>query len=1325
MSGMDVHRAARIAHVGHGGQVLLSETTTALVLDELPPGVSLLDVGRHLLKDIHRPEHITQLVIEGLTAEFPPLASLEMLPLESARPPRKVGSCPYRGLSAFQEADAAFYFGRGTFVDALEHAIKTRKLVAVIVGSSGSGKSSAIFAGLLPRLRKEGGYQLATLRPGAQPFYSLAESLVVLLEPGLSKTDLLAETRNLAERLAKREVGLAEVVRRIQKDLKDKLKVLLVVDQFEELYTMCTDADLQVAFIDELLATVEASKTQREGLAVVLLTMRADFMGQALTHRPFADALQEASLMLGPMTRRELHMAIEKPAEMQGAAFEPGLVERILDDVGEKPGNLPLLQFTLTQLWERQSDGWLIHADYESMGCVEGALASYADQVYAELDETEQELTRRALVQLVLPGEGTEDTRRIATRNELGAESWKLIQLLADKRLVVVGRDAQGHDIAEVVHEALIQKWGKFREWMDSDRAFRLWQERLRANLKQWQESSKDEGALLAGAPLAVAQGWLAERGGELNTAEIAYIQASQALQAKQLKERQRRRQRTVIGLSVGLVVALILGAFAFFQRQEALTQRQEARMQAGILLASQAESEITSGNTDRAVLLALAALENYPYTPQAEHALGQAVTYNRSLAPYEGHSAAVTGAAWSSDGTRIATSSFDNSVHIWEADTGKLIRRIDLPKGITGNIYDMGLAVQWSLDDRYLLTLCGDRFSLGSQDYDLILWGVETGQQAASLEVQNTTRPSTGELGTAAAIHFTTGAGAAFAKDGRLATLGGDNTALIWQPMLAGQTLALNGHTAGVNAVAWSPDFTRLATASEDGTTRVWDASKGQELLQLTGHSGAVNQVAWSPDGGLLATAGDDGILRFWDAFSGEEQTSIQPVPSGGSSAASERIVYSLAWSPDGGRIASGSGDGNIRLWEVGSGENTLTIKAHEQSVTFLAWSPLEERLVSAGKDGRARVWNVARDNKVLTLPYGWVWAEWSPDGEHIAIVTMPGILDISPDVKKANPGLISVWDFKAGKPLFETHADKDENWGWAQVEYSPDGRFILSRTMLEWPDITDANKLYIFNSQNGEIVRKLETGQGHALVDGWWSPDGQLIAGGDYEGTVYFWETSSGELVRTIGCLSWGHIIHWSPDGSKIGMLCIDWDENLMAIQVVDAETYETLLYFDVNLMEEQYQFVRWSPDSTRLAIGGGSDEMGLATNPIYIYDASSGEELLKILGHTSQVSLVSWSPDGKRIVSGSTDDTTRIWDAQTGAELLTLPTPADWYIIPQWSPDGKYLLVSFQNLFSPGQSGVWRVWQTTQELIDYAKACCVFRDLTEAERTQFGLP
>jgi WD40 repeat protein len=1023
------------------------------------------------------------------------------------------------------------------------------------------------------------------------------------------------------------------------------------------------------------------------------------------------------------MTRQELRVAIEQPAEMQGAAFEAGLVERILDDVGEKPGNLPLLEFTLTQLWEQQTDGWLAHTDYEAMGCVEGALAAYADQVYAGLDAGQQELTRRALVQLVQPGEGTEDTRRIAAKEELGDESWSLIQRLADKRLVVTGRDAQGRETAEVVHEALIQKWGRFQEWMEADRSFRSWQERLRSNLRQWQESGGDEGALLAGAPLAVAQSWLAERAGELSTAEVGYIQESEALQERRQQERQRQRQRIMLGLAAGLVVAVVLAVFALYQRQDAILQRQEARMQAGILLASQAESEIILGNTDRAVLLALAALEDYPYTPQAEHALGQAVTYNRSLALYQGHTAAVIGAAWSSDGSRIATSSFDNSVHIWEADTGKLIRQIDLPKGITGHIYDMGLAVQWSPDNRYLLTLSGDRFMTGSQDYDLFLWDVETGQQAAAREVQNTTLPSAGELGTTGA-HFTTGAGAAFAKDGRLATLGGDNTALVWQAMLSGQPLALSGHTQGVNAVAWSPDFSRLATASEDGSTRVWDAGSGGELLQLSGHSGAVNQVAWSPDGNLIATAGDDGTVWLWDGMSGAGQTSFQPVPSTGSSTASDRVVWSLAWSPDGSRIASGSGDGYIRVWEVGSGEKIVEVKAHEQYVTFLAWSPLEERLVSAGADGRARVWNVARDNMLLSLPYGFAYADWAPDGEHFAVGTQRGFLDISPDAALANPGMVAVWYFKAGKPLFETHADKDENWGWAHLEYSADGRYILSRTMLQWPDITDTNKIYIFDSHSGDIVRKLETGEDTLLLMGGWSPDGQMVAAGDYEGTVYFWKASSGELLRTLTCLSWGHIIQWSPDGSKIGMLCVDYDNGINAIQVLDAGTYQLLLTIEGDLMTDQYQWFRWSPDSTRIAISGGSDETGQVTNPLYVVDANSGEELLNITGHTSMIMGVSWSPDGKRIASGSTDDTTRIWDAQTGAELLTLPTPGDAYVIPDWSPDGQFLLVSITNQLSPGRSGVWRVWQTTQELIDYAKECCVFRELTEAERAQFGL-
>ena len=389
--GMDVHRAARIAHVGHGDQVLLSETTAALIFSELPEGVSLLDLGRHLLKDMRRPEHIRQLVIEDLPSEFPPLKSLERLPPAELREPRQVGACPYRGLAAFREGDAQFFYGRETFTERLETSVKTKPLVAVIVGSSGSGKSSAVFAGLLPRLRQTGGWQITVTRPGDQPYYSLASTLSPLLAPELGETDQLVETRKLAERLMSGEVNLYRVVERILEKGSENEQLLLVIDQFEELYTLCPDVDTQQRFIDELLSTEKASSERRPSPVVILLTMRADFMGQALSHRPFADALQDVSLILGPMTRQELQAAIQKPAEQQGSAFEPGLVERILDDVGAEPGNLPLLEFALTLLWERESDGWLTHENYEEIGCVDGALASYADEVYINLDETERD----------------------------------------------------------------------------------------------------------------------------------------------------------------------------------------------------------------------------------------------------------------------------------------------------------------------------------------------------------------------------------------------------------------------------------------------------------------------------------------------------------------------------------------------------------------------------------------------------------------------------------------------------------------------------------------------------------------------------------------------------------------------------------------------------------------------------------------------------------------------------------------------------------------------------------------------------------------------
>ena len=271
-------------------------------------------------------EQTRELYQRLLQEEWPPTVAIP------EREPRPVRECPYRGLSVFREADAPFFFGREDFVARLAVAVRRRPAVVVIVGSSGSGKSSVVFAGLLPHLRDAdtGDWLFAEFRPGARPFHAQAAALLPLLEPQLSETDQLIETRKLAEGLSAGGLSLYQVVERIL-EKSQASRLLLVVDQFEELYTLCPEPDIRRRFLDGLLAAAESGR--RIHPLVLLLTLRADFMGQALAYRPFADALQDASLILGPMTRDELRSAIEKPAEKQGAAFEAGLVQVIAVDV--------------------------------------------------------------------------------------------------------------------------------------------------------------------------------------------------------------------------------------------------------------------------------------------------------------------------------------------------------------------------------------------------------------------------------------------------------------------------------------------------------------------------------------------------------------------------------------------------------------------------------------------------------------------------------------------------------------------------------------------------------------------------------------------------------------------------------------------------------------------------------------------------------------------------------------------------------------------------------------------------------------------------------
>jgi hypothetical protein len=479
--------------------------------------------------------------------------------------------CPYRGLFHFGPGDAEYFFGRKSFIETLFQATQTRNFIPLL-GASGSGKSSVVFAGLVPKLQQEGHWQFTHFRPGSDPFHALALALVPLYTTNLNETERLAQARQLANYLRDGDIPLADVVAQIQQNYPSE-RVLVIADQFEELYTLCPDETIRRNFLDKLTTF----PFERVGM-VLVLTMRADFLGNALSYRPFADVLQNTDLKLGPMNREELTEIIEKPAQKLEVTFEAGLVERILDDVESEPGNLPLLEFALTELWQRRQGKQLTHLAYTEIGEVQGALARHANEEYDKLSEAQRKEVRRIFIQLVRPGEGTEDTRRLATKAELGAVNWALVKQLADARLVVTSRSEEAQvETVEVVHEALIRNWGELRGWMDTDRVFRAWQERLRAGMYQWQQIENgdvtgwDESRLLRGTALAEAEEKLKQRPEDLSEGELFYIQVSVKLRDKEQRRRERVRRQTVYVyvLAGGSILILALGILIQWQNAE------------------------------------------------------------------------------------------------------------------------------------------------------------------------------------------------------------------------------------------------------------------------------------------------------------------------------------------------------------------------------------------------------------------------------------------------------------------------------------------------------------------------------------------------------------------------------------------------------------------------------------------------------------------------------------------------------------------------------------------------------------------------------------
>lgn len=410
--------------------------------------------------------------------------------------------CPYRGLLYFREEDAPFFFGREAAITQLKSAVQQHNLVAV-VGASGSGKSSVVRAGLVPQLRKtrDQVWEVATMVPTDRPVHALAAILMPLLEPDMTETDRLIELNKLAEALLRQAIKLREVVDRVLAKQPGTDRLLLIADQWEELFTLCKDDRARRCFIDNILEATAATKLS------VVLTLRGDFFGRAITdYRPLSDRVQGAQVNLGPMKQEELRLAIEEPAKKGGLTFEAGLVDLMLEQASDEPGHLPLLEFVLRQLWTQRRGRELHHEAYRAMGQLEGAIAAKADSIYSGLSPDDKRRVQQIFLRLVRPGEGEADTRRRATSSELGGEAQGLVKILADERLVVTSRMAGSvEDTVEVSHEALVRHWSHLKDWVEADRQFLLWQQRLNVMRKEWESGQRSTDLLLRGQPLREA----------------------------------------------------------------------------------------------------------------------------------------------------------------------------------------------------------------------------------------------------------------------------------------------------------------------------------------------------------------------------------------------------------------------------------------------------------------------------------------------------------------------------------------------------------------------------------------------------------------------------------------------------------------------------------------------------------------------------------------------------------------------------------------------------------------------------------------------------